>query len=144
MLTSKISTSNCSLRLTRLCVYNSHASDTHTHLWIAASSQLLSLSRLLRGQVAVVRCGPGPHAALHLFPPRLPPPSLRPRQGGRRGRGRGEQEVLTGAQVVLLHRAVLVALLAGAVYLVVTVSWEEEGILCLAHPHILLLQSGKL
>lgn len=42
---------------------------------------------------------------------------------GKRG---GTQQVLPGAQVVLLHRAVLVALMAGTVHFVITGGFQSE------------------
>ena len=68
--------------------------------------------------------GPSP---LHLSPAGSSPTGLGPGEGGRGGaRGRRGQQVFHGAQVVLLHRAVLVALLACTVHLVITAAGRTD------------------
>ena len=69
--------------------------------------------------VEVLAAVPG-QAALQLSPTGLPPSSLSTNQRGGRRQGRGTQQALPGAQVVFLHRAVLVALMAGTVHFVIT------------------------
>ena len=59
-------------------------------------------------------------AALNFPPPSLSPSGLSTNQKRGRQQGRGSQEGLSGALVVLLHWAVLVALMAGTVHFVIT------------------------
>lgn len=88
-------------------------SNTHTHLCV--TGHIFGPLLLVRGLVAVTGLRP-----LQLSPPGFSPSGLGAnRRGGLRKAG-GAQQALPGAQVVLLHRAVLVALMAGTVYFVVT------------------------
>lgn len=59
-------------------------------------------------------------AALQLSPAGLPPSGLGSDQGRGGRQGGGAQQALPGAQVVFLHWAVLVALMAGTVHFVIT------------------------
>lgn len=64
--------------------------------------------------------GVGGHAALQLFPPSFSATSLssnKSRWGRKVG---GDHQAVPGAQIVLLHRAVLVALVTGTVHFIVT------------------------
>lgn len=63
--------------------------------------------------------------ALQLSPPGFSPSGLSTNQSGGRGQGGGTEQALPGAQVVLLHRAVLVALMAGTVHFVITVEKDK-------------------
>ena len=66
---------------------------------------------LVQGLVAV---------SLELSPPGFSPSGLSTNQRGGRRQGGGTQQALPGAQVVLLHWAVLVALMAGTVHFIIT------------------------
>lgn len=59
------------------------------------------------------------NAALQLSPPGFSASGLGTNQRSGRRQGRGVQQALPGAEVVLLHRAVLVALMAGTVHFVI-------------------------
>lgn len=64
---------------------------------------------------------------LQLLPLSFPPSGHSANRRGREGRDGGAQQVLPGAQVVLLHRAVLVALMAGTVHFIITGELIGEG-----------------
>lgn len=86
-----------------------------THLCIAASQMIFGLHLLASCAVGI-----GSHAALQLFPPSFPATSLSSNKS-RRGREiGGAHQAVPGAQIVPLHWAVLVALVTGAVDLIVT------------------------
>lgn len=65
-------------------------------------------------------------AAFQLSPSGFPPAGLCTDHRSGRGQGGRTKQALLGAQVVLLHRAVLVALVTGTVHFVITVVEEEE------------------
>lgn len=90
---------------------------THTHLCVRASLHFFGLGVLVPvTSEAVLQRSPG------FSPPGLGSFHSRERRQG----GRAEQ-ALPGAAIVLLHRAVLVALMAGTLHFVVTGGGEGGG-----------------
>lgn len=77
--------------------------------------QFFGILVLVKGLVGV-----SGQTTLHFPPLSFSSPGLSTNQSRRRQQGGGTQEALLGAQVVLLHWAVLVALVAGTVHFVIT------------------------
>lgn len=85
-----------------------------THLAVTRPLYIFGLLLLVQGLAAVAT-----QAALQLSPPGFPSAGLGTDQGRGNGQGGRAQQALPGAQVVLLHRAVLVALVTGTVHFVI-------------------------
>lgn len=91
------------------------------HLTVTCPLYIFGLLLLLQVLVAFTK-----QDAFQLSPPGFPPPGLcSDHWGGRGQRGRAQQ-AFPGAQVVLLHRAVLVALVTGTIHFVITDVKREE------------------
>lgn len=92
-----------------------------THLAIARPLYIFGLLLLVQVLAAFTK-----QAAFQLSPPGFPSAGLCTDHRSGRDQGRRAQQALPGAQVVLLHRAVLVALVTCTVHFVITAIEREE------------------
>lgn len=92
-----------------------------THLAVARSLYIFGLLLLVQVLAALTK-----QASFQLSPPGFPSAGLCTDHGRGRGQRGRAQQALPGAQIVLLHRAVLVALMTGTVHFVITGVEREE------------------
>lgn len=92
-----------------------------THLPVTRPLYIFGLLLLLQVLAAFTK-----QAAFQLSPPGFPSPGLCTDHGGGRSQRGRAQQALPGAQVVLLHRAVLVALVTGTVHFVIAAVEREK------------------